>query len=190
MANGKELPGLAGSVIRGGLGFAAVGVAAFSVWAFGRGRLGTVGIYGGVAAAFLVLSVCFLHPLAASPWRFLRAFVPGFAAYCIVWCLAWFQLGFGLGEWLGSAGGCLAFALAAGAALGRLRRVPQAALVLFLAHSAGYFLGGLPYYRWREQLPVTVMLTWGLIYGLGFGAGIGYAFHAFRPRPPVTPAGG
>src|SRR5262245_40256352 len=146
MANEKPLPGLAGSLIRGALGFAAVGVAAFSWWAFGKGRLGTAGIYGGVAAVFLVLSVFFLHPLAGSPWRFLRAFGPGFTAYCIVWCLAWFNLGAGLGEWLGSAGGCLAFALAAGAALHRWSAVPQAAVVLSLAHSAGYFLGGLPYY--------------------------------------------
>lgn len=180
MAEAQRLPGLAASMIRGGLGFAAVGVAAFSVWVFGHGRLGTIGIYAGVAAVFLGLSVFLLHPLAGSRLRFLRAFVPGFLAYCVVWCLAWFQLGFGLGEWLGSAGGCLAFALAAGAMLNRLRAVPQVAVVLFLAHSAGYFLGGLPYYAWRTEAPVAMMLAWGFVYGLGFGAGIGYAFYAYR----------
>jgi hypothetical protein len=168
------------SVLCGAIGFGVVGVAAFSVWVLGSRVLGTAGVYAGVAAVFLGLSVFLLYPLAGSPGQFVRAFVPGFLAYCVVWCLAWFKLGFGLGEWLGSAGGCLAFALVAGALVGRLPAVPRVALVLFVAHSAGYFLGGLPYYAWRTEAPVPVMLTWGLIYGFGFGAGIGYLFHAFR----------
>jgi hypothetical protein len=182
MSEGKAAPGLVASVLRGSLGFAAVSVAAFSVWAFGGRRLGTAGLYGGVAAVFLVLSVFALHPLAGGPVRFVRSFIPAFAAYCAVWCLAYFRLGMGLGEWLASAGGCFVFALAVGLAQGRLDGLAKAFLVLFVAHSAGYFIGGLPYYAWRKSIPQVVMLGWGLVYGLGFGAGIGYAYHRLRPK--------
>jgi hypothetical protein len=63
------------------------------------------------------------------------------------------------------------------------------AMVLFFTHSVGYFFGGQLFYwlhgpsasevlGWfsRTQLSMAGMLVWGLIYGLGFGAGVGYAF--------------
>jgi hypothetical protein len=187
-SSGKE-PGLAASVLRGSLGFAAVSLAAFALWAT-AGKWLTQhfregGFYAVDAAVFLALSGVFLHPLVPGPnsfRRFMVAFVPAFVAYAIVWCGAWFALGFGRGEWLGSLAGCGAFALVAGALRGNLRAVPRAALVLFAAHSAGYFLGGPLHYRSGPDHRVLGILGWGLLYGLGFGAGIGYAFHAFRGR--------
>jgi hypothetical protein len=181
MGEPKAPPGLVACLLRGSLGFGAVSVAAYSIWAFGAGRvLGEKGMYAAVAAVFVVLSGAVLHPLAGGWLRFLRSFVPGFLAYAAVWCLAWFQLKAGKGEWLGSAGGSLAFALVAGGALGAWRAVLPAALVLFLTHSAGYFLGGELYYATKKSAPILAMLGWGLLYGLGFGAGIGTAYHAFR----------
>ena len=50
--------------------------------------------------------------------------------------------------------------------------------VLFLTHSVGYFLGGDFYYALGGT---TGKLLWGLCYGLGFGAGIGYAYRALKP---------
>jgi hypothetical protein len=185
MSEAKAAPSLTASVLRGAVGFAAVGAASFAVWAFGGRHLGTAGVYGGTAAAFLVLSVLFLHPLAGGPARFARAFIPAFLAYCAVWCLFWFRMGFGLGEWLGSAVGCLAFAFTAGSLLGRFDAAARAFVVLFIAHSAGYFLGGLPYYAWRKSMPSAMMLAWGLIYGLGFGAGIGFVFWSSRQTEDV-----
>jgi hypothetical protein len=63
------------------------------------------------------------------------------------------------------------------------------AAVLFVTHSVGYFSGGELFYwlhgpsasevlDWFSpaQLSTAGMLIWGLIYGLGFGAGVGYTF--------------
>jgi hypothetical protein len=35
----------------------------------------------------------------------------------------------------------------------------------------------------RPGLLVVAKLAWGVLYGLGFGAGIGYAFHTARKNP-------
>ena len=54
--------------------------------------------------------------------------------------------------------------------------------VLFITHSAGYFLGGMLCY-WmidfgEPALSTLGKLGWGLLHGLGMGLGIGYAFRA------------
>jgi hypothetical protein len=179
------------ALLRGSLGFAAVSVAAFSVWAFGgtwfRGHGGDPAMYAAIAAVFLGLTGALLHPLVGGPRplvRFTRVFVPAFLAYAGAWCAAWFPLGFGLGEWLGSLAGSAAFALVAGALLGNLRAFPRALTGLFAGHSAGYFAGGPLFYAVRPGHAMLGMLGWGLLYGLGFGAGIGYAFFVFQKRPP------
>jgi len=179
-------------MLRGSLGFAAVSLVAFSVWAFAgkwlTAHLREGGFYAVDGAVFLALSGLLLHPLVPGPGsfrRFLMAFIPAFVAYAGVWCGAWFALRFGWGEWLGSLGGSFAFALVAGAVLGNLRSLPRVTLVLFVGHSAGYFLGGPLHYHSGPEYRALGILGWGLLYGLGFGAGIGYAFHAFRREAPA-----
>lgn len=172
----------------GSLGFAAVSVVAFSVWAFGgralSGWAGEGGMFAAVAVVFVVAAGPVLSRLVEGPrplFRFYRTFVPAFVAYAAAWCVAWFALRHAQREWLGSLAGSLAFAAVAGLALGSLRPWARVAAVLFVAHSAGYFLGGQLYYRIKPEVPLLAMLGWGLVYGLGFGAGIGYAYHAFQP---------
>jgi hypothetical protein len=180
-------PSRLGSVLRGALGFGAVSLVAYGVWAFagkalGR-RLGEGGFYAVLVAVFVGLAGLALHPLVAGPrsfLRFTRVFVPAFLAYAAVWCAFWFKLKFGLGEWLGSLGGTVAFGLVAAAILGGWRFLPVAILVLFVGHSAGYFLGAPICYSQLKTRPELGMLAWGLFYGLGFGAGIGFAFHALQ----------
>jgi hypothetical protein len=58
--------------------------------------------------------------------------------------------------------------------------------VLFVGHSAGYFLGGPLHYHSGPEYRLLGILGWGLLYGLGFGAGIGYAFQAFLRRSPAA----
>jgi hypothetical protein len=184
-----------GYLLRGSLGFTAVSLAAFGVWAVAGkwlgARLGEAGFYAVEAVIFVALSGLVLHPLAGGPnsfFRFLRIFVPAHVAYTVVWCASWFALRFGLGEWLGSLGGCAAFALVAGALGGNLRAVPASTGVLFVTHSAGYFLGGPLHYKSGPEHHLLGILGWGLLYGLGFGAGIGYTFYRLqRPgAPPVA----
>ena len=189
-------------MLRGALGFALVSLGGFAVWAFGgrwfEARLGEAGMYGVSTAVFLLLSGVLLHPLAHGPnrlWRFYKAFTPAFFAYAILWSIAWFTFKFGLGEWLGSLVGTVAFAALLGWSLGSHHAFIPVCLVLFVTHSAGYFLGGELYY-WsrkpaaaemfsalsRSQLRIGGAMAWGLLYGLGFGAGLGYAFFKFQTR--------
>lgn len=185
------------AMLRGALGFAAVGVAAFSIWAFGgkafRGHGGEPAMYTVIALAFIGLTGLALHPLVDGPRRLLRfykVFVPAFVAYAAAWCAAWAALKFGLGEWLGSAAGSAAFAGVAGIQLGNRRAIPKAATVLFVGHSIGYFIGGPIFYGMKSTHPQIGMLLWGLLYGLGFGAGIGYVFFTGRAAPVAGPTAG
>jgi len=167
-------------ILRGSLGFAAVGVAAFSVWAFGKGWLrdhgGETALYACCFTVFAVLTGLFLHPLLPGPrsvGRFYRVFVPAFLVYTVLWCAAWYAMGEGAGEWLGSFAGTFGFATVLALMLGNARALPLAALGLFAGHSAGYFLGERICYAQLHSTPSE--LIWGLLYGLGFGAGIGFA---------------
>lgn len=182
-----------GSVLRGSLGFGAVSVAAFSVWAFaGRwltARLGEAGEFAAVFLVFLPLSVFVLHRLVKGPrpmLRFAVSFFPAFTAYAVAWSACWFQLHSRSGAWLGTLVGTFAFALVAGSILGGLRALPSGSAVLFVTHWAGYVAGDAVYAGLGGS--TAGKLGWGLCYGLGFGAGLGYAFHAFQqPREEARP---
>jgi hypothetical protein len=173
------------ALLRGSLGFAAVSVAAFSVWAFGgpalRRQGGEPALYAGVGLVFVLLTGVALHPLVQGSRRLVRfyvVFIPAFLAYTAAWCAAYYKLGMGLGEWLASGAGTAAFAIVACVLLGNRRAIPPAALALFVGHSLGYFMGGPVHYNLKGDLATLGRLLWGLLYGLGFGAGIGYCFHA------------
>lgn len=183
---------------RGALGFCVVSVAGFVPWAFfGRtlGRaIGEAGLYAVCAMVFVALAGPLLHPLIlgrGSLGRFYRLFGLAFTAYSIAWIAGWMLL---RGH-PGSIVGLLAGTALMGWILTRAFEAPDATLAvittLFLTNTAGYFLGGwvegwLMALRPLRILGVeftrgtqvrTAMLAWGVFYGLGLGAGLGYAFH-------------
>jgi hypothetical protein len=184
--------------LHGALGFAFVSLVAFSIWAFlpsfFRSLGGEIGLYAAIAVVFLGLSGLVLGPLAGGVGRFYRAFLPAFFAYSVFWCLAWFWLKGREGEWWGAALGCLAFTLIGMKLLGSVKHWLLAAGVLFILHSAGYFAGDWAMYQYCKPKALTFVknsaewqqwmilgkLAWGLLYGLGFGAGIGWVFHQAR----------
>lgn len=173
------------ALLRGSLGFAVVSVAAYAVWALGgpwfKQHGGDPAMYSVMAAVFVSLTGVALYPLVQGPRRPLRftiVFVPAFLAYTAAWCAIYFKLGRGLGEWLASAGGTAAFAVVACLVLRHPRVIPKVAIALFIGHSLGYFLGGPIHYTMKGELGTLGRLLWGLVYGVGFGAGIGYCFHA------------
>jgi hypothetical protein len=177
--------------------FAMVGVAAFSIWAFAapwfRQWGGEPAMYSAIALVFLLGSGVLMGGLAGGIVAFYRQFLPAFFCYALVWSAAWFLLGGRLGEWVGAATGCLIFTtiLMRKRAPGLLLR---AALALFLLHTIGYFLGDAAMYDlWapkaknpestaevRKLYLILAKLSWGLCYGFGFGAGIGWVFHHAR----------
>lgn len=195
-----------GSVFLGTIAFTAVSLAGFSVWAFAGGwfyrNVGEAGLYAVTTVVFIGLAGLLMHPLLFGPnrlARFYAAFVPAFMAYAVVWCACWFALGFGDGEWLGSFLGCTAFAFVLGKMLGSTERILNVILLLFAAHSAGYFAGGIVYGALRDppellgglsrqQFSLLARMLWGLFYGLGFGVGIGFAFHQFQIHKQVASA--
>jgi hypothetical protein len=189
-------------MLRGSLGFGSVSVAGFAVWAFaGRwlgAQVGMAGLYLACAIVFIALSGLALHPLVRGPAslvRFYKIFIPAFAAYAVAWSAAWFAFRFGLGEWLGSLAGSVVLAVMVARGFGNFRPVIRVMVVIFVLHSAGYFLGG------KSMLWLTIpahgglrgghisslaKLSWGLFYGLGVGAGLGYAFFTFQDEPAET----
>ncbi len=192
------------SLILGAVGFTAVSLAGFSVWAFaGRwfyATVGEAGLYAATALVFLGLSGALLAPLLSGPRRIARfygLFIPAFVVYSIAWCACWFALGAGWGEWLGSLVGSAAFAAWVCFRQTQWTVFPRSSLVLFVTHSAGYFLGGIAM-AWmlrsdvaeslglsRSMGSTVAKLAWGLFYGLGFGLGLGFLFHAVQ-RGSVT----
>jgi hypothetical protein len=194
------------STIRGSWGFALVSLIGFAPWAFAGGwfykNAGEGGLYAASTIAFLAAAGLFLHPLVQgsnSILRFYKIFIPAFFAYAAIWCAAWFALRFGPGEWLGSFLGSFVFASLTGFGFGNYRGLLRAGFVMFVLHSTGYFLGG-KLMHWlggsegralldgmsKSQIAAIAKLSWGLLYGLGFGAGIGFAFWNFQtPRRDV-----
>ncbi|MDZ4288787.1 MAG: hypothetical protein U0984_12555 [Prosthecobacter sp.] len=182
-------------LVRGALGFALVSVLAFSLWAFaGRWFPGDGALYTAIAVVFLGGSGLVLAPLAGGAGRFYRAFVPAFLVYSVLWCVAWFGIGGKPGEWAGAVAGGLAFTGISLWVLGGVRGWFGAALAFLVFHCAGYFAGDWVYAYAkihapqlaetlglaRPQFVAVGRLAWGLLYGLGFGAGIGWVFHQGR----------
>ena len=181
----------------GCLGFSIVSVAGFSVWAIGgrwiEHRFGEFGLFAACTAVFLGSAGLLLFQLVNGPnrlWRFYKIFLPAFFLYATAWSAAWFALKFGLGEWVGSLLGSIAFAAVVAWGLGTHRAFAKACAVLFVCHSAGYFLGA-EFMRSigrassvialsKSAFALIAKLGWGAIYGAGFGAGIGYVFHNFQ----------
>ncbi len=194
------------AMLRGALGFALTSIVGFGPWAFAGkwfyANVGEGGLYLVSALCFLISSGVLLPSLVAGPRplrRFYGIFGAAFFAYAAIWCLAWFAFGFGLGEWFGSFLGALAFVFVTGLGFRNHRGFVKAVLMVFVLHSAGYFMGGRVMHwlvspkgsEWfpflsKAQLSMSAKLSWGLLYGLGFGAGIGYAFWIFQnPRHPL-----
>ena len=173
------------SVGIGTTGFTLASLAAYSVWAFGGralyGLVGEKGLYAACAVVFVVLGSFLLRPLTAQPLRkFGTIFTTAFLAYAVAWCAFWFGVGGRTGEWLGSLAGSAAFCVVLSAWLKAWRELLLCTTVLFIAHSAGYFAGSWSYFQLRREHAVVAALAWGFFYGLGMGAGLGFAFHQMR----------
>lgn len=188
--------GVLAAMLCGAWRFALVSVAAFSVWAFAGGWLtqqaGEGGLYAACALAFVVLAGLLLAPLVQGPLRVRRCylmFVPAFVAYALTWSACWFVWPSRVGEWSGAAGGSVLFVSITAWRLGCpwvhwRREVPLAIVVFFVAHLLGYLAGGWAMDVLAQTGQVRAgMLAWGLCYGLGFGAGIGWVFERLQRRP-------
>jgi len=197
---GSPVPSLQASITRGMLGFTVVSVAGFVPWAvFGKwfhthlGKNGEVGMYVACAVVFLALTAPLLHRLIIGPGsmsRFYKLFGLSFTAYSIAWIAGWMALRGHPGSIAGLLAGTMVMACILVAAFDALRVVVKVFFALFVLNSIGYFVGGLSEAALIKAYPLVAKLSWGLFYGLGFGAGLGLAFHICQARARKLLAGG
>src|SRR3954466_3970017 len=182
------------AILNGAWRFAFVSVLAFGFWAIQPKILpksyGEPATFVGCLIAFALFAEIFLVALVHQPnarRKFNGSFIPAFVIYAAVWSASWFALHLRAREWIGSALACAAFAAILQWRLGAREGLCRVILLLIITHTLGYYLGGKVFYMARhppeliaswpkENIWTLAKLMWGLCYGLGFGAGIGYAF--------------
>lgn len=204
-ASGRQarVPTLRASLLRGALGFTVVSLGGFAPWMLaGRSfyrAVGEAGMYAACAIVFIVLSGLLLHRLIIGPGslgRFYKVFGLAFSVYAIAWTVGWMALHGHAGSIVGLLAGTTAMGTILAHAFSARGVALKIIVVLFATNAAGYFVGG-----WAHESVLALkefnlfgialdksgraMLSkavWGLFYGLGFGAGIGFAFHACQAK--------
>lgn len=181
------IPSLGRSLLIGSLGFCLTSLCVFGTVAFAERwmylNLGLTGAYAVWTALFILLGGAMLSPLVIGPdrlWRFQLLFGLAFFLYAIGWIGSYFTLRGVAGEWVGSVAGSILMALVIALAFNVIKSFLAIAAILFVANSAGYFLGGIFFYSMQGK---TGMILWGLFYGLFLGAGIGLA--VFLAQAPL-----
>jgi hypothetical protein len=113
--------------------------------------------------------------------RFYLLFSVAFVSYAACWVVAYLTLRGLRGELLGSVAGTFLMALVLAGAFGAKKALLRLIPALVMANLAGYFLGRLLFYG---AIGGNLgMILYGASYGLGFGAGLGYAL--FLVQEPI-----
>ena len=187
-AAGTRFPSLKQSLLHGSLGF---GLASTVVFAIVRCGAPWMHQYFGVLGPYLIATVLFvllvggiLSRLVIGPRRLARfymLFSVAFLSYAACWVVAYLTLSGLSGELLGSVAGTSLMAVVLAGAFGAKKALLRLIPALVLANLAGYFLGRLLFYG---ALGGNLgMILFGACYGLGFGAGLGYAL--FLIQEPI-----
>ena len=175
------------SLLWGSLGFGLVSLCVFATVAFAERwmytRLGLSGAYLAWTLLFILPGGAVFNALVVGERRgikFQLLFGAAFFAYAVGWVLAYFMLSGGAaGEWVGSLAGSVLMGLVFAAGFGVLRTAPVLCVILFVANSAGYFLGS----ALNDSIGGRAgMLLWGAAYGLCLGAGLGAVLHVAQTR--------
>ena len=163
------------------LRFGLASLLVYATVAFGQGwmyrNLGLLGAYGVWTLLFIALGGLALKPLVVQPRAkrtFWLWFALAFFAYAASWMASYFTLSRDAGEWLGSLAGSTALSLVLATVFPAWSSFSRIAAVVFVAHSAGYFLGEWLHHSMHGRIG---MLLWGVSYGLGFGFGLTRALY-------------
>ena len=174
-------PSLRKSLTTGALGFALVSLCVFATVALGEGwmyrNLTVLGAYNVWIVLFILLGGAVFGSLVVGRWRlpkFYLLYGLAFFFYAVGWVASYFTSPGIVGEWIGSLAGSILMALVFAAGFGVMRSTLKFAAILFVANSAGYFLGSALNDALRGA---SGMLLWGVAYGLFLGAGIGAVLH-------------
>ncbi len=179
----EKVPTLGASIMRGIIGFTAVSIAGFLPWPIiGRWfrAAGEVGLYIVCTAVFIGLSGVCLHRLILGPGslsRFYKLFALAFVAYAVAWVALWMKLRGDEGSIAGLLAGTCAMGAIFAFAFDAKRQALGVIIALFVCNTLGYYVGGRVEGKLIIDHHVAAMLLWGACYGIGFGAGLGFAFH-------------
>ena len=182
------IPTCAKSVVRGVVGFTLLSVAGFAPWPILDLwlRRGTeTQLYLSCIAIFIALSGPLLHRLIIGPGslaRFYKLFALAFIAYAAVWIAFWVWLRGPEGEIAGVLGGAAAMGAVSAVAFDAQRSLLKIIAALAVPNALGYFAGGWLEGKLAIDHRLVAMLLWGVCYGIGFGAGLGLAFHLCQAR--------
>ena len=190
------LPTLGASVVRGMIGFTLLSVAGFAPWPildlwFRRGN--EMLLYALCTAIFVGLSGPLLHRLIIGPGslaRFYKLFSIAFITYAAVWIAFWVWLRGRNGEIAGLLGGTAAMGVILACAFDARRSAVKIIASLFVLNALGYFAGGWCEGKLSIDHRLLAMMLWGVCYGLGFGAGLGLAFHLCQADARAALGGG
>ena len=183
-----SLPSLTSSVVRGIVGFTILSILGFLPWPIMDRWFShptEVGLYIACTAVFIGLSGPCLHRLIIGPGslsRFYQLFALAFIAYATLWVAFWMGLRGNAGEIAGLLGGTAAMGLILAFAFGVPGTAPKVILALFLLNGIGYYAGGKIEGKLGVDHRLAAIFLWGACYGIGFGAGLGTAFHLCQER--------
>ncbi len=175
-------------MVRGIVGFTIVSVAGFLPWPifdhWFRG-LREMHLYLACTILFIGLSGPCLHRLILGPGslaRFYKLFTIAFFAYAVVWVAFWMKLRGDAGSIGGLLGGTAAMGAILALAFDARRALLRIIAALFVLNTLGYYAGGWIEGKLIIEHRLAAMLLWGACYGIGFGAGLGVAFHVCQER--------
>ena len=176
----------------GSLRFGLASLLVYATVAFGERwmyrHLGLLGSYGVWTLLFIGFGGLALKPLVVQPKAkrtFWLWFSLAFFAYAAAWMASYFTLRGAAGEWLGSLLGSATLGLVLAIVFGAKSCYARISLELFVAHSAGYFLGEWLHHSFHVKIG---MLLWGVCYGLGFGLGLARALYWAQTASNLSPA--
>jgi hypothetical protein len=151
-------------------------------------------MYSTCALVFIGLSGLLMHRLVIGPSslkRFYAFFSAAFLIYAIGWTAGWMLFRGHAGSAGGLMIGTILMSNVFGFVFDAKTRIAGVAAILFASNALGYFVGG-----WIEgylshqtefgaagialsgaSLAIFMKYMWAICYGVGFGAGLGYAFY-------------
>ena len=182
------LPTLTASIVRGIVGFTVVSVVGFLPWPIMDHWFrhpSEMQLYLACTAVFIGLSGPCLHRLIIGPGslsRFYQLFSLAFIAYAALWVTFWVALRGNAGSLAGLLGGTAAMGAILAFAFDTPGTMPKVILALFVLNTLGYYAGGKIEGKLAIDHRLAAMLLWGACYGIGFGAGLGAAFHLCQQR--------
>lgn len=188
-----RVPTLGESLSRGTVGFILVSIAGFAPWAVAGSwfyrHFGEAGMYVACALVFIGTAGLVMHQLiigAGSLRRFYLLFAPSFGVYSVAWIVGWMTLKGHLGSVVGLLAGTALMGWMLARAFDAGRETIKVIAALFVLNALGYFVGGIVEATLMQAdglsfgspaQGIIAKSSWGVCYGAGLGAGLGWAFY-------------